>query len=232
MHWSELNFSEKDNFFYLQGQPFLGPFRNALPFHAPGLAPVCDDKGWFHIRTDGSPLYERRFFRVFGFYEERASVISEEGWYHINTMGKRVYEKSFKWCGNFQKGACTVQEKDGLFFHISTDGSPLYIDRYLYAGDFYGNSACVLKQNHGVTHIDKQGNLIHGKFYRELGVYHKGFAIAEDEIGWFHIDLKGKPIYDYRFKRVEPFYNGWAYVVKFDDTKIRISESLEIELII
>lgn len=231
MHWTEITLATENGCFYYQNQLVLGPFLKALPFHAPGLAPVCDSDGWFHIQTNGIPLYNKRYFRAFGYYEDRAAVINEDGWFHINIFGNKVYKSCYKWCGNFQNGACTVQEQDYSFFHISPDGTPLYKERFLYAGDFYDNCACVLMKNQGFTHIDKQGNLIHGRFYQELGVFHKGFATAKDDSGWFHINKNGYPIYEERFNQIEPFYNGWAYGVKRDNTRIRISESAEIELI-
>ena len=50
---------------------------------------------------------------------------------------------------------------------------------------------------------------------RNLGIFHKGYANAEDDDGWFHINIEGKPIYEYRYKIVEPFYNGYAKVETF-----------------
>jgi hypothetical protein len=43
-------------------------------------------------------------------------------------------------------------------------------------------------------------------------VFHKSFATARDEQGWYHIDKTGKEIYQSRFRSVEPFYNGLALV--------------------
>jgi hypothetical protein len=48
------------------------------------------------------------------------------------------------------------------------------------------------------------------------------FWTAEDEKGWFHINFLGCPIYDQRYKMVEPFYNGLARVEEFEGKIKRI----------
>jgi hypothetical protein len=75
------------------------------------------------------------------------------------------------------------------------------------------------------THINKKGDFLHQKWFLDLGIYHKGFAIARDENGWFHIDFEGKEIYSHRFSQIEPFYNGWAFVTDKLGNKQIISES-------
>ena len=56
-------------------------------------------------------------------------------------------------------------------------------------------------------------------------MYHKGFARAKDERGWFHLDLNGQPAYDRRFAMLEPFYNGQARVRTFDGRLVVINET-------
>ena len=75
------------------------------------------------------------------------------------------------------------------------------------------------------THIDFNGEQLHKHFFNDLGVFHKGFAIALDEKGWTHIDTNGLPIYDQRYRFVEPFYNGWALVKDFDENIFHLSEN-------
>ena len=38
--------------------------------------------GAYHITPEGEPVYEARYLRTFGFYEDRAVVHSHEGWFH------------------------------------------------------------------------------------------------------------------------------------------------------
>ena len=73
-------------------------------------------------------------------------------------------------------------------------------------------------QNHAGahTHVDMNGVLLHGKWFRDLDVFHKGYARAADVQGWYHVDMAGQPLYCRRFKAVEPFYNGQARVEGLD----------------
>ena len=61
----------------------------------------------------------------------------------------------------------------------------------------------------------------------DLGVFHKNFAVAKDTDGWFHIDTDGNELYKERYLMIEPFYNGFALVTKFDGNKQIISEKGE-----
>ena len=69
--------------------------------------------------------------------------------------------------------------------------------------------------------------MLNGKKFLDLGVYHKGFATAKDEKGWFHIDKSGNPVYAERYLIVEPFYNGFALVTDFLGNKMIINEKGE-----
>ncbi|CAF5152992.1 unnamed protein product, partial [Rotaria magnacalcarata] len=63
-------------------------FKNVLPFHSPGLAPVLDQTGIaFHINEHGEHVYSQRFDRTFGFYEDLAVVQKANHWYHITAQG-------------------------------------------------------------------------------------------------------------------------------------------------
>ena len=62
------------------------------------------------------------------------------------------------------------------------------------------------------THIDTDGNLLHGRWFDDLDVFHKGLARACDAQGWYHVDFWGNAAYARRFASVEPFYNGQARV--------------------
>ena len=66
------------------------------------------------------------------------------------------------------------------------------------------------------THIDDVGASIHGRWFVDLDVFHKGFARARDDGGWTHVDRHGEPAYARRFAMVEPFYNGQARVERDD----------------
>ena len=83
----------------------------------------------------------------------------------------------------------------------------------------------MVHEGNRATHITNEGSLLHGLWYEDLDVYHKGLARAKDESGWMHIDLLGRPHYEPRFKMVEPFYNGQARVQSLEGEWEVIDES-------
>lgn len=197
------------------GEPFYNQcFLSVEKFHKPGLAPVTDESGAYHIKTNGEEAYLNRFSQTFGFYCALAAVEVGGDWFHIFPDGTRVYENNFDWLGNFQEDIC-VAKKDGKFFHINKYGEPLYKERYNYVGDFKDGVA-VVHLNGKATHITQNGNFLHNKWFKNLDIFHKGYARAEDDNGWFHIDLKGSELYKERYKNVEVYYNKLAVVETFD----------------
>lgn len=197
----------------LAGQPlYTERFDEVLKFHAPGLAPVRMGARAWHIDVQGHPAYARRFERTFGFYEGRAAVVSEEGWHHILPDGGDLYPDRYAWCGNFQGGRCTVRDGAGLYRHLGPEGRPAYLERWRYAGDYRDGIAVVQREDGRSTHVDLEGQLLHGRWFLDLDVFHKGFARARDESGWTHVDRTGRAIHPRRFTMAEPFYNGQARV--------------------
>ena len=212
----------------VDGHPaYPARFLEVLKFHAPGLAPVLDDEGAYHITPNGQPAYGARHRRAFGFYEDRAAVDSGEGWSHILPDGRPLYPERYAWCGNFQEGRCPVRNGDGRYFHITEDGSPAYRERRRYAGDFRDGTAVVQRDDGLHSHIDRDGELLHGRWFLDLDVYHKNYARARDSRGWHHVDPHGEPLYARRFENVKPFYNGQARVQGFDGSLSVIDEDGE-----
>ena len=231
--WRDYRVSDDATHHTVAGRPaYSARFTEALKFHEPGLAPVIDDAGAYHILPDGSPAYPERYIRTFGFYEGRAAVQTHDGWLHILRDGKQLYGSSYLWGGNFQGGRCTVRDDAGRYFHIDRDGKRAYDTTYRYAGDFRDGIAVVQREDGSHTHIDELGSQVHGKWYIDLDVYHKGFARARDSIGWHHIDLTGDALYPHRFAQAEPFYNGQARVESFDGSLSVIDESGETVLVL
>ena len=62
------------------------------------------------------------------------------------------------------------------------------------------------------------------KEFLDLGIFHKSFATAKDEYGWFHIDTQGNAVYKERYLIIEPLYNGFALVTNHDNKKLIIDE--------
>ncbi|AVP87925.1 hypothetical protein phytr_9970 [Candidatus Phycorickettsia trachydisci] len=215
-HLNHIEISECRTFHKLGGLPLYNPrFIDVEKFHHPGIAPVHDQSGGYHINLDGIAIYKQRFDKTFGFYCDRAAVMDKGKYYHIDLEGNRTYRGSYDWIGNYQEDKCVVRQGD-KFFHIDLAGNRLYLEEYDYVGDFKDGIAVVYK-NRQATHINYKGHFIHNKWYKKLGIFHKGYANAEDNNGWFHIDIKGEQIYDHRYKMVEPFYNGYAKVETFDE---------------
>ena len=226
--WRDYRVSDDATHHTIAGRPaYPARFAEVLKFHEPGLAPVIDGAGAYHILPDGSPAYPERYTRTFGFYEGRAAAQAHDGWLHILPDGKQLYGSRYLWCGNFQGGRCTVRDDEGRYFHIDRDGKRAYDAMYRYAGDFRDGIAVVQREDGRHTHIDVQGSEVHGKWYIDLDVYHKRFARARDSIGWHHIDMTGDALYAHRFAQAEPFYNGQARVEGFDGSLSVIDESGE-----
>ncbi|MGR3912714.1 MAG: methyltransferase [Candidatus Rhabdochlamydia sp.] len=223
--WQEYEVAEDNTHHHHQGMPAYTPrFLSVLKFHAPGLAPVEDFTGSFHINEKGEAIYSQRFLRTFGFYHQRSTVVDTSGWYHINERGEPIYPERYKWCGNYQEGLCAVQDFNGNFFHLNLEGKKAYPHVFTYVGDFHDGAACVQDAKGFYTHINPRGEFIYGKRFLDLDVYHKGFARAKDQRGWFHINQKGEEIASHRFLNVEPFYNGIARAETLEGALIRISE--------
>lgn len=208
------------------GRPlYTTRFAEVLSFHESSLAAVRDGTGAFHVQLDGTPRYHRRFSRTFGFYEGLATVEDASGAHHVDEQGKDTSSRNFAWCGNFQGGACTVRDREGFYFHIGYDGGSLYAERWNYAGDFREGAAVVLNSTGLHHHIDLQGRRLGTGDFINLDVFHKGFARAKDERGWFHLRRDGTPAYAARFAAIEPFYNGQARCEEVSGCALVIDES-------
>lgn len=112
------------------------------------------------------------------------------------------------------------------------DGDSVYSKRYHYAGDFKDGIACAKEENGLFRHINCEGQYLHNRLFLDLGIYHKGFAIARDEKGWHHINQQGDALYTQRYLLLEPFYNGQALATRFDLAKEVIDESGGVVLVV
>ena len=225
MKWQQIKVSNDSTHFLYEGNLIFGKhYIEVLKFHSPGLAPVIDESGAYHINSTGEALYSKRYNRTFGFYCNRSSVIDKTEWFHLDEKGNRVYSDSYSWTGNYQEDLCTVRNNANQYFHIDLEGNRIYKENYVYAGDFKDGIACVKLKNGLFKHIDSKGNPINDMFFADLGIFHKNFATAKDYRGWFHIDNTGNELYNERYLMIEPFYNGFALVTQFDFSKRIIDE--------
>ena len=225
MNWKDIQVSDDSTHYLVEQKPiFDKKFFEVLKFHSPGLAPVLDNSGAYHIDIKGNELYSNRYSRTFGFYCNRSSVIENNQWYHIDEKGKRIYNHTYSWTGNYQENICTVRNSRNQYFHIDLNGERIYEESYLYAGDFKDRIACVKMQDGLYRHIDDKGKFINEKSFLDLGIFHKNYATAKDKKGWFHIDRQGNELYENRYLIIEPFYNGFALVTTFNNEKLIIDE--------
>ena len=86
MNYKQITLSEDGTHFLINNKKVFGKtFKETLKFHEPGLAPVCDETGWYHIDTKGNAVYKQRYKRTFGYYFDLAAVIDENNnWCHIS----------------------------------------------------------------------------------------------------------------------------------------------------
>ena len=222
-----------DETYHIQnGKPLYDSrYKKVMSFHD-GIAPVEQNKEAFFINTKNEKLFNRTFEKAYGFYERLAAVKDKDGWFHINMNGEDVYNKRYSWVGNFNENRCVVKDFQNNYFHIDSKGKRVYSQNYKYTGDFKYGIAVVISDDGKSTHIDIDGNLLHGKYFDELNIFHKGYAVAKDKNGYFHINKKGQELYALRYKKLEDFYNGQALATTFENNKIIISEDelLQIEI--
>lgn len=96
MNWKDIKVSDDNTHFTFEGKPIFNKrFIEVLKFHSPGLAPVKDSSGAYHIDVNGNELYSHRYSRTFGFYCNRAAVIENNSWFHIDKKGNEVYQNRY-----------------------------------------------------------------------------------------------------------------------------------------
>lgn len=225
MNWQDIKVSADNTHFLFGGKPVFGrKFIEVIKFHSPGLAPVKDDSGSYHIEVSGKQLYTDRFTRTFGYYCNRAAVVHGSEWFHLTEKGTRAYKHAFGWAGNYQENLCAIRDTNKRYYHIDLDGKKVYKDTFVFCGDFKDGYACVKTDKGYYKHLDTKGNFLNEREFLDLGTFHKNFATAKDDNGWHHIDKNGKGLYNQRYLAIEPFYNGFAVVTEFDNNKVIIDE--------
>ena len=225
MNWQNVKVSADKTHFLFEDKPiFNKQFIEVIKFHSPGLAPVQDETGAYHIDALGNQLYADKYSRTFGYYCNRATVVENESWFHITEKGTKAYQHIFSWTGNYQENLCSVRGSDNNYFHIDLSGNRVYTHNFIYAGDYKDGFACVKTLSGFYKHIDVIGNNLNEKEFLDLGVFHKNFATAKDKDGWHHIDKLGNELYNQRYLLIEPFYNGFGVVTLFDNQKSIINE--------
>lgn len=122
-----------------------------------------------------------------------------------DTLGAAIFKKAAVVFVTMRVATCTSMSKVGPF--MMRDGVMQAIT---------GMRLPSCKAVMGLRHTSGgRDAIVHGKWFLDLDVFHKGYARARDMEGWMHIDAEGLPKYSRRFAAVEPFYNGQARVECF-----------------
>ena len=113
MNLKKISIAKDQTHHLYQGKPlYFQKFIWVLKFHPPGLAPVVDESGAYHITLEGIPAYKQRYRRTFGYYYDCAAVVTNNGWTHIDPTGNFIYNERYSWVGNFQDSCCTVRDSE------------------------------------------------------------------------------------------------------------------------
>ena len=213
-------------------------FKTVMSFHKPELlAAVLDKDGFaYHIKVDGTPNYDNRYKKTFGFYNGLAAVCDHNNqWFHITADGYPVYNSRWTWCGNFSGQGCPVVDiSTSNYHHIDVSGR-LIGGPYSYAGDFNSHGEAVVWNFGGEPRIiDYQGNCLYRqqlskplKPWLNCRPPHKGIAAVEDEDGWFYVNRNGFEIGETgrRYLDIEPHYNEQAIVILKSGERAIIDEA-------
>ena len=217
---------------------YTNRFKMVLSFHKPELlAAVLDKDGLaYHIKEDGTPNYDVRYKKTFGFYNGLAAVCDHrKQWFHITPDGNPAYHSRWIWCGNFSGQGCPVVDiSTSNYHHIDVTGR-LIGGPYSYAGDFNSHGEAVVWNFRGEPRIiDVHGNTLYQqqlnkplKPWLNCRPPHKGIAAVEDEDGWFYINRNGFEIGEAgkRYLDIEPHYNEQAFVILKSGERAIIDEA-------
>jgi len=121
---------------------------------------------------------------------------------------KRIVQK-----GKFREGLATAQQ-GGEWLHIGRNGKPAYTKRFKFTRSFHEGVAAVQLANGKWIFVDHQGEPAFKGTFIEVRDFHKGRAVVKLADGWCHIDIRGKPIYPYRFDLLGNFNRGVARAKK------------------
>ncbi|MEM7036340.1 MAG: WG repeat-containing protein [Bacteroidota bacterium] len=159
-----------------------GPFLKAWGFYY-GFSAVEDETGSFHIRPDGSALYEERYAWVGNFQEGICTVCDAMGnYFHIGSDGRRVYKENHRYAGDFKDGFAAVMLKNGKFKHIDRDGKFIYTAEFQELGVFHKGYATA-RDAAGWMHIDLNGNPLYEERYLSMEPFYNGKAFSKGNSG-------------------------------------------------
>gem|GEM_PF-2104358 len=154
-----------------------------------GFARANDGKGWFHIDTNGNPLYTERYEDVGNFSDGRARIkpINPEPSAFLSRERSVIIDKS---------GQVMPFSKKFDFISDYSDGRAFALENY----------------KNGQVLIDTEGNIVIPTRFISAQLFKEGFAVVSDETGYYHIKKDGSPAYAERYGDAKDFDNGIALV--------------------
>lgn len=144
-----------------------------------GVAAVVSDGLWFHIDSEGNPLYESRYAFVGNFQNDACVVCDFEGsYYHIDLSGKPLYSSKWSYCGDFREGTAVVQGRDGLSSHIDFSGKLIHGQWFMDLDVFHKGYARA-RSNDGWHHISMAGKPLYPARYANVEPFYNGCSRVE-----------------------------------------------------
>ena len=171
-----------------------------------GVAAVVSDGLWFHIDSEGNPLYESRYAFVGNFQNDVCVVCDVEGsYYHIDLSGKPLYSSKWSYCGDFREGAAVVQGRDGLSSHIDFSGELIHGQWFIDLDVFHKGYARA-RSNEGWHHISKAGTPLYPARYANVEPFYNGCSRVETGDGALRvINEKGETLRTLRRPTIDDF---------------------------
>lgn len=171
-----------------------------------GVAAVVSGGLWFHIDSDGNPLYESRYAFVGNFQNDVCVVCDVEGsYYHIDLSGMLLYSSKWSYCGDFREGAAVVQGRDGLSSHIDFSGELIH-GRWFLDLDVFHKGYARARSNQGWHHIAKAGTPLYLARYANVEPFYNGCSRVETDDGALRvINEKGETLRTLRRPTIDYF---------------------------
>ncbi len=157
-------------------------FRRTFGFYQEHAA-VVDEHGWFHIRPDGTPVYDERYAWVGNYQDWRCTARTATGRYlHLNHDGVPAYPERYRYAGDYRKGVAVVQLEDGRSVHVDTKGQRLNDTAWLDLDVFHKGCARARDES-GWTHVDQAGRPLYPQRYAMVEPFYNGQARVEERSG-------------------------------------------------
>ena len=147
-------------------------------------------------------------------FSEGLAAVKKEGKYgFIDVEGNVQIPFEYDYALGFQEGTA-VTGKDKKIGYITKENKTAIAFEYEGGTNFRDGIAGVVK-NGKLGYIDKEGNMIIDFIYDNvisIGCVSGGLIPVEVNKKWGYIDTAGTVKIPFKYHRVEPFYNGRAYV--------------------